>query len=910
MRSQRVTLAMSLLLALAACSDETTKVVKVPTDRVVPGEIPACSATYPTGACDAGQSCLEGACVVTTALCSVSNDEGVCQTGYACYRGGCIPSEVIPDLPPLAPLDPCDVKVNTEQPELAFAPARPVGTAGAYKYNHDGDAATPDVEVPYAQKAAITVDGVQFRDLNGDGALQKYEDWRYSDVCRAKDLVTRMTVKQKVGLMSEGGTIGSGTADGVLAQNTVNTVALDHRRQALIRFSNPTVAQPTPVTPEQYGVYLNNLQALAEGLPLGIPFVVTADPVHSVGLCTNGTSDPVPYGATTVPPGHQYLCGNNGGNGSLPTAQVSHWPQPFGLGAINNTDVTFQFGDTIRREFMGLGFRWQLGPMADVATEPRWSRVQNTFGENAHHVAKHVKAEIEGFQGGRGNGGLRNGIAATMKHFPGAGPDEDGKDSHSATGKFNVFPGGMFEYHQIPFKAAIEAGAAAVMPCYSIFKVPAWEPEQVGSAHAEAFVTEYLKEQLGFDGMVTGDWGAGGGSAWGLEMFTAAEKAASFVKAGSHQLGSDSHANIQVAYDQKLLTDGDIDGAAVKILEMSFKLGLFENPYVVPVDANTNVRNETNMLAGFDAQKKALVILRNAGTTNAGRLPVSQARYSDVAGGTANAPDANEFASDSDKNGQVEVYFDGVTDALNGADQYSTFLEDYDYRAAGSGTAGTVGFTLPIVSATADTADIAVVRIAARKGTYFGLDAGVPLSFDAPLPSPTGATDGNLSSAIKDRNRVIDLFRIRDGYTKSDGTVVAPVNPALKIVLVVHIDRPTIIKPFVNGLTTLDEISGQPGSYPLVSNTANVNATVVTTGTPTAHVGVDTVVADFGAYDRAILDFVFNKHPITGFAYGSARLPVEFPSSDAAVDAQYEDVPSDSYQPTFTLGAGSNLPAN
>jgi hypothetical protein len=101
-----------------------------------------------------------------------------------------------------------------------------------------------------------------------------------------------------------------------------------------------------------------------------------------------------------------------------------------------------------------------------------------------------------------------------------------------------------------------------------------------------------------------------------------------------------------------------------------------------------------------------------------------------------------------------------------------------------------------------------------------------------------------------------------------------------------------------------------PGSYPLVSNPANVNATVVTTGTPTAHVGVDSIVGDFGAYDRAILDFVFNRNPIAGWTYGAARLPIEIPSSDAAVEAQLEDVPADSVAPTYSLGAGSNLPSN
>jgi len=851
----------------------------------VPVDVP-CSTNQLDGTCaNATDTCFMGGCVATADICSPTNQAGFCPTGWSCYGGGCILSETVPPPPPVTEVD-CAVKVYTTQPVLGYAVGQPLNPTGnvPYQYNHDLDAATPVIDVPWTAVTELTVDGLKFRDLNKNGTLEKFEDWRYPEICRAKDLVTRMTVPQKVGLMSEGSTIGSGTANGDITA-AVNTLAADNRRQSLIRLGS--------ITPAQYATYLNNVQALAEGMPLAIPFVVTADPVHSIGISTNGTT------------GAQTMCGNNGSG--TPTAQVSHWPQPFGLGAINDANLTYQFGDIIRQEFMAMGFRWQLGPMADLATEPRWSRVQNLFGENAHHAAKHVKAEIEGFQDARGSG-LKNGIAATMKHFPGAGTDDDGKDSHSVTGKWSVFPGNNFEYHQIPFKAAIAAGSAAVMPCYSIFKVPEWDPEQVSSAHADRLIQTYLKQTLGFDGMITGDWGSAGGSAWGLEMFTAAEKAASFVRSGSHQLGSDSHVNVQNAFNQGLLTEADIDGAAIKILEMTYKLGMFENPYVDPAVAANVVRSQTTMQAGFDAQKKALVLLRNAGNTNAGRLPISQSRYTDVAGGTAGAPDANEFASDSDKDGQIEVYFDGVVDGLTGADQYSAFLLDYNYAAAGAGTAGVVGFTLPVVQATAATADIAVVRIAARKGTYFGLDAGVPLSFDAPLS--TGSTDGNLASAIKDRNRVIDLFRVRDGYTDSTGAVIAPVNPTLKIVLVVHIDRPSILKPFVNGLTTLDETPGVAGSYPLVSNEANVNQTVVTTGTPTAHVGVDTVVADFGAYDRAILDFVFAKNPITGWTAGAARLPVEFPSTDAAVNAQYEDVPSDSAFPTYIIGAGGNLPAN
>ncbi len=852
-------------------------------ESAVPAPV-ACSTAEPNGTCAvAGESCFMGGCVPDADICSPTNQAGFCPTGWSCYGGGCILSAMVPPQPPT--VADCNAIVYTQQPVLGYAAAyggQPLNGGVPYTYNPG----TGVTDVPYTAVTELTVDGLKFRDLNKNGRLDPYEDWRLLEICRAQDLVNQMSIPQKVGLMSEGSTIGSGTASGNIMA-AVNTVAVDNRRQALIRLGS--------ITPAQYTTYLNNVQALAEGLPLAIPFVVTADPVHSISTCTSGTT------------GAQTMCGNNGSGN--PTAQVSHWPQPFGMGAINNTDATFAFGNVIRTEFMAMGFRWQLGPMADIATEPRWARVQNLFGENAHHAAKHVKAEIEGFQGGRENGGLRNGIAATMKHFPGAGADEDGKDSHSAPGKFNVYPGGMFEYHQIPFKAAIEAGSAAVMPCYSIFKLPEWDPTAVGAAHSERLITTYLKNALGFDGMITGDWGSAGGSAWGLELFTGAEKAASFVKAGSHQLGSDSHTLVQAAYDQKLLTAADIDGAAAKILEMTFRLGLFENPYADPAVAAATVRSAATMQAGFDAQKKALVLLRNAATSNAGRLPISQSRYVDVAGGTTGAPDANEFSSDANKNGVVEVYYDGVVDGLAGTDQYSAMLSDYNYAAVGSGVAGTNGFTLPIVSTnTLVGADIAVVRITARKGAYMGLDAGVPLSFDGPLPS--GSNDSTIAPAIRDRNRVIDLFRARDGYTDSTGAPVAAVNPTLKIVLVVHLDRAAILKPFVNGLTTLDETPGVAGSYPLVSNPANVNATVVTTGTPTAHVGVDTVVGDFGAYDRAILDFVFNRSPIAGWTYGAARLPVEIPSSDAAVDAQFEDVPADSVAPTFSLGAGSNLPSN
>jgi beta-glucosidase-like glycosyl hydrolase len=857
-----------------------------------------CSPTVLNGTCAAAQICVEGTCLATATVCSPANPTGVCPANWSCYNGGCVVTNPVVD-------DHCDVKVNTVQPTLKFASdfittnnGLPTGAAGAsYTYDDDANAATPPVPVPWVKKSAITVDGLQFRDLNGNGTLEKYEDWRYSPLCRAKDLAARMAVKDKVGLMSEASSVGSGTSDGVLAQTTIDSLFVERRRQALIRHSDA-------ISPGQLAAYMNNIQALSEGSTWGIPFVATEDPVHFVTQ-------------SSAVSGSQFIA---------VTADVSNWPNPMGLGAINDATVSFAYGNAVREDSMGLGIRWQLGPMLDTATEPRWYRWQTTLGETAPGVAKHGAQIILGFQNGKN--GLASGIAATMKHFPGHGPEQGGRDAHQPFGKWLVYPGNNFDYHLQPFIAGINAGAAAVMPCYGIERgILEWNPEQVATAFSHGMVTRLLKETLGFDGLVTADWGilcaAGIACAdHGVEALTVPERAAMFVKAGAHQLGNDSLIWIQAAVDMGLLTEADLTPAVTKILEMSFKLGIFENPYT---DAALTAKNRSpaNMQLGFDAQKKAIVLLRNA-ATGAGRLPISQSRYTDVAGGTAGAPDLGEFASDSNKNGKIEVYYDGIVDALHGSDRYSTapinLMPDYDYRAPGSGTAGAAGFTLPIVEApSSTTADIAVLRITSRGSGPFNIDAGIPLSFDGPYVG--AATDGQRASAVKDAQKVIDLFRVRDGFKRADGTVVPAANPTLKIILVMYVDRPGIVKPFVHGLTNLDERAGCSYTngtaalelcYPLVSDESNVNQTIVTATTATAHAGVDTFLVDFGAYDRALLDFLFNKNvPTTpaGYAYGAARLPGELPSTDAAVAAQLEDVPADSYQPTFRIGAGVALPA-
>ena len=246
-----------------------------------------------------------------------------------------------------------------------------------------------------------------------------------------------------------------------------------------------------------------------------------------------------------------------------------------------------------------------------------------------------------------------------------------------------------------------------------------------------------------------------------------------FVKAGSHQLGNDSHTIVQAAYDQGLLTDADIDGAAVKILEMTFKLGLFENPYVDrPPRPPPSARPRTCRTASTPRRRPSCCS-RTPATTPRGARPAITAPATPTRPAAPPArPDVGEFASDTNGNGTVEVYFDGVdrrrwpapTSTAPAPSSATTTT-----RAAGSGTAGTAGFTLPDRRGRhrRPTADIAVLRITARKGNYFGLDAGRAALVRQAVPGLQHRRRPRPRRS-RTRNKVIDLFRVRDGYTDVD----------------------------------------------------------------------------------------------------------------------------------------------
>jgi beta-glucosidase len=274
------------------------------------------------------------------------------------------------------------------------------------------------------------------------------------------------------------------------------------------------------------------------------------------------------------------------------------------------------------REWRAIGLRGMYGYMADLATEPRWSRVQETFTEDADINADIMKTLVKGLQGGPVSPSTA--VALTIKHFPGGGPQELGLDPHYSFGKRQVYPGGRFEYHLKPFMAAIDAGVSSVMPYYGVpidvtYQGVTYSP--LGFAFSKEIVTDLLRGKLGFAGYVNSDTGIISDRAWGLEQRTVAERAAAAINGGTDILsGFSSNTTITDLIRTNLVSSARIDEAARRLLTEQVRLGLFENPYVDASEAANVVGSQSNRAKGLEVQKQSIVLLQNQNQPGRGKL--------------------------------------------------------------------------------------------------------------------------------------------------------------------------------------------------------------------------------------------------------------------------------------------------
>ena len=298
---------------------------------------------------------------------------------------------------------------------------------------------------------------------------------------------------------------------------------------------------------------------------------------------------------------------------SIPTPFFSKWCSPLGFAAIGDTTLMREFGDIARQEYKSLGIRLALSPMADLATEPRWGRINGTFGEDASLSAKLTKAYILGFQGDSLN---TNSVACMTKHFSGGGPQEDGEDAHFPYGKNQVYPGNNFDYHLIPFEeGAFAANTAQIMPYYG---VPVGQTkEAVAFGYNKEIITEMLREKYGFDGVVCTDWGLVSDSptnpaaTFGVEHFSEVERAAKILDAGCDMFGGEASPEwIIEQVESGTLSNHRLDVSIRRILKDKFRLGLFDNPYLAE-DGFSKLEMEKFNQKGKEAQRRSLVLLKN-----------------------------------------------------------------------------------------------------------------------------------------------------------------------------------------------------------------------------------------------------------------------------------------------------------
>ncbi len=442
----------------------------------------------------------------------------------------------------------------------------------------------------------LTTDGRQYRDLNKNGKLDVYEDPRARIDDRVEDLLHQMTLEEKAGTMfihmigitEYGEPMDIPSLSGGM-MNFVFSLLLPTPSEMIAKKkmnSFNTISSYDAATMARFN---NNLQKLSERTRLGIPVTLATDPRHTVV--------------------------NNPG-AEIPTLAFSQWPSPLGLAATRDTALVRAFGDIARQEYRAVGFRLALSPMADLATEPRWGRINGTFGEDATVASEMVKAYVLGFQGDT----LSNtSVACMSKHFSGGGPQKDGEDPHFPYGKEQVYPGHNFAYHVIPFvRGALAAHTAAIMPYYGIPMDQT--PENVGFAFNKTIITGLLRDSLKFDGVVCTDWSIitdskmGPARAWDAEDLTPLQRVKKVLDAGCDQFGGEDVPELIVELVKTgKISETRIDQSVRRILKDKFVLGLFDNPYVDESKAGEIAGKPEFMAKGREAQARSVVLLKNEG---------------------------------------------------------------------------------------------------------------------------------------------------------------------------------------------------------------------------------------------------------------------------------------------------------
>lgn len=491
-------------------------------------------------------------------------------------------------------------------------------------------------------RKVIEKDGLYFKDLDGSGEFKAFDDWRLSPEERAKEFVKILTTKEKIaqlfisdwrvgkylqgfkdhkGFLDESGCLDEAeftgkTIFGMQKLPGTSTLLKEWFNRHLIIRANPSVEDLTD--------WLNQLNSVAEECEHFIPVLVASNSRNENG---------------------EIVFGMNDAGGVFAT-----YPGTLGIAAaILGTDISIadNFADAIKKEWNACGLRKGYMYMADVVTDPRWQRTYGTFGEDTELIKEIFAHIIPRIQGSK-DGVTSDGVAMTVKHFPGGGARENGFDPHYKMGQWNVYQteGSLEKYHIPAFQVAVDLKASSIMPYYA---KPAkeksakqsdlygneMEMQPFGFAYNRPFIQTLLRDQMGFKGYINSDTGIAHNMSWGVEMLDVAERIGFAVTHAGVDIISglfdneegmeaynrsknsyyDEH-EIPEGFTKEMLTlnDESINRAVTRTLTEMFALGMFDDTFRLVEEAKAKVAETSDWDNAMLCHKKSVVLLKNDGT--------------------------------------------------------------------------------------------------------------------------------------------------------------------------------------------------------------------------------------------------------------------------------------------------------
>jgi len=392
--------------------------------------------------------------------------------------------------------------------------------------------------------------------------MEIYRDPSQSIAARTKDLLSKMTLDEKIAQLG-----------GIWSFEVLeNWKFSPDKAESLMKNGIGQICRPgvsTGLHPQDMAELINGIQKfLAENTRLGIPALVHEE-------CLNG----------------------------FMAKSATIFPQIIGMASTWEPELVDKMTRVTRAQMMAVGVRQGLSPVLDVTRDPRWGRVEETYGEDPYLVATMGKAYVKALQ----SEDIKQGIAATLKHFAGYGKPEGGLNWAPA----DIPPRMLREVYLYPFKEAIkEGGALSVMNAYN-------EIDGVPCGASTELLTGILREEWGFEGLVVSDY-------YAVNNLQSYHRVAP-DKANAARLALTAGIDIELpkhdCYAQPLkeqiekgaISEKLIDRAVSRILRLKFMLGLFENPYVKSEKAAEVFDLPEHRKLALETARKSIVLLKNEG---------------------------------------------------------------------------------------------------------------------------------------------------------------------------------------------------------------------------------------------------------------------------------------------------------